>query len=185
VTLLNPRVGFLCGAGTLAAWLALAASLPGAALAVVVAGVIPATLIRGSGTSLVIAPFGPLLGTLGLAPLLPLLAAFAGDRRDRAVVAVTGLTCTALAEAITGKSLLFGSIPAVQDGWQYSVTATVTGLLIPVLTATSFLVSLLLWPLVAVLVGAVVARVRGRSDTEGGGSLALAPVGSNRVPNAR
>lgn len=185
MALINPRLGFLCGAAALAAWLALAAAMPGAATVVLMAGVIPALMIRGSGVALVIAPFGPLLGTLGLAPLMPMMAAFAVDRRDRAVVAVTGLACTALAESITGKSLLFGSIPAAQEGWQYSVPATVTGLLIPVLTATAFLVSLLVWPLIAVLAGAVVARVRGRRDTAEGGSLALAPVGSDRAPNAR
>jgi hypothetical protein len=185
VTLLDPRTGFLCGAAGLAAWLALVASMPGAAAVVVMAGVVPALMIRGSGVALVAAPFGPLLGALGLAPLLPLLAAFAVDRRDRAVVAVTGLACTALAEAITGKGLLFGAIPAAQEGWQYSVSAALTGLVVPVLIATSFLVSLLIWPLVAVLAGAVVARVRGRRDTEGGRSLALAPVGSDRVPDVR
>ncbi|MCB0828997.1 MAG: serine/threonine protein kinase [Solirubrobacterales bacterium] len=185
VTLLDPRAGFLCGAAALAAWLALVASMPGAAAVVVTAGVVPALMIRGSGVALVAAPFGPLLGVLGLAPLLPLLAAFAVDRRDRAVVAVTGLACTALAEAITGKGLLFGAIPAAQEGWQDSVSAALAGLVIPVLTATSFLVSLLIWPLVAVLAGAVVARVRGRRGTEGGRSLALAPVGSDRVPDVR
>ncbi|GAG28795.1 unnamed protein product, partial [marine sediment metagenome] len=101
---------------------------------------LPALMIRGRGVALVAAPFGPLLGALGMAPVMPLLAAFAADRRDRAVVAVCGLTCIALAEAITGKSLLFGSIPAAPGGWEYSISVTVTGLLIPVFTASSFLV---------------------------------------------
>lgn len=185
ITLVDPRIGFLSGAAALAGWLAVVAAMPGAAVVVLLAGVLPALMIRGRGVALVAAPFGPLLGALGMAPVMPLLAAFAADRRDRAVVAVCGLTCIALAEAITGKSLLFGSIPAAPGGWEYSISVTVNGLLIPVLTASSFLVSLLIWPAFAVLAGAVIARVRGRRTTVGGGSLALAPVGSDRVPNAR
>lgn len=185
ITLVNPRAGYLGGALALAGWLTVVAGMPGAAAVVLSAGVVPALMIRGNGAVLVIAPFGPVLGALGLAPFMPVLAAFAAERRDRAVVAVTALGCTALGEAITGKGLLYGTVPAAHEGWQYSVPAAFTGLLVPALTTTPVLVSLLVWPAIAVLVGAVVARVKGRRDPAAGELAALAPVGSDRVPNAR
>jgi hypothetical protein len=187
LSLLNARLGFLVAAGGLAAWLSVVAGMPGAGLLVAMVGVPAAIFTRGSGRPLVFGPLAPLLGTFGAAPFTPLLAAFACDWRDRAIVASTGLAITALAEAATGRKLLFGKFTEVAPGWQDSPTAAVSDLLLPTLFTVTFAVSLVLWVTVAVLVGAIVNRAldrreAGRAARERGG-LTFSPVGSTRVPN--
>ncbi|MCB0858493.1 MAG: protein kinase [Solirubrobacterales bacterium] len=184
LTLLRPKAGFLAGGVLLAVWLTVVAAMPGAALVVLLLSVPPALLIRGSGRPLGLAVIGPLLGTLGMAPFLPLLAAVATDWRDRVVVSVTGLFFTAFAESITGKSLLFGKIEQAQTGWADSVTGAVSGLLIPVVSSPSFLLSIGVWAGVALIVGAIVGWTRQRSGGTVHEPLTIAPVGSSRVPNA-
>jgi len=184
LTLLRPKAGFLVGGVLLAAWFSVIASMPGAALIVLLVSIPPSLLVRGSGRPLALAAIGPLLGTLGMAPFLPLLAALATDWRDRAVVAVTGLCFTALAESITGRALLFGKIEKAQAGWEDSVQTAFTGLIIPVVTSPSFLLSVLVWAGVALLIGAIVGWTRSRSGGTVHEPLTIAPVGSSRVPNA-
>ncbi len=184
LTLLRPKTGFLAAGLLVAFWFGIVATMPGAALVVLLVSVPSALLVRGSGRPLALAAIGPLLGTLGMAPFLPLLAALATDWRDRAVVAVTGLCFTAFAESITGRSLLFGKIEDAEPGWQDSASAAVTGLIIPVVSAPSFLLSVGVWAGVALLVGAIVGWTRQRGSTTVPESLAIAPVGSSRVPNA-
>ena len=184
LTLLRPKAGFLAGGVLLAAWLSVIAAMPGAALVVLLVSVPPALLIRGSGRPLALAVVGPLLGTLGMAPFLPLLAAVATDWRDRVVVAVTGLFFTAFAESITGRALLFGRIEKAGTGWEDSLSSAVTGLIVPVVSSPSFLLSVAVWAAVALLVGAIVGWTRGRSGGPVHEPLTIAPVGSSRVPNA-
>jgi len=184
LTLLKPKAGFLAGGVLLGGWLASVAALPGAALVVLLVSVPPALLTRGSGRPLALAAIGPPLGTLGMAPFLPLLAALAGDWRDRVVVATTGLCFTALAESITGRGLLFGKIEPADPGWADSLQSAVTGLLAPVVSSPSFLLSALVWAAVALLVGAIVGWTRQRGADADREPLTIAPVGSGRVPNA-
>jgi hypothetical protein len=119
-----------------------------------------------------------------MAPFLPLLAAIAGDWRDRVVVSVTGLFFTAFAESITGRSLLFGKIEKAGSGWEDSVSGAVSGLIVPVVSSPSFLLSVGVWAVVALLVGAIVGWTRQRSGGRVREPLTIAPVGSSRVPNA-
>ncbi len=184
IGLVNTRVGFLLGAAGLAGWLVVIAAMPGAALVVVLIGVLPALFVRGSGKPLAFGPLGPLLGTLGLAPLLPMLAALAEDWRDRAIIAGMGVACTALAEGITGKQLLFGKFAKAEAGWQNSVPAAFTDLLIPTLLTPTFVVSLAVWIAGAVFLGAIISRARSRREVRMRRALTLTPVGSERVPNA-
>ncbi len=184
VTLVKPRFGFLLAGAGLSAWLATVAAMPGAALVTALVSIPPALLIRGDGRALSLAALGPLLGTLGMAPFLPLLAAVTPEWRDRATVAATGLCFTALAEAITGRGLLLGKIPAADPGWQDSLSGAVTGVVVPVVTAPTFLLSFLAWVAVAVTVGAIIHRSRLRREGDAVERFDLAPVGSGRVPNA-
>jgi hypothetical protein len=184
LSLINCRLGYLVGAGALAAWLTVIAGMPGAALIAVLVGVLPAIFVAGTGRPLVFGPVGPLLGTLGLAPFMPMLAAFADEWRDRMIVAITGVTFTALAEAITGRRLLFGKMPEAADGWQDSIGSAISGLLIPVISNPTFLVSAAVWVLIAVFLGAIIKRARLRRESRSSGALTFTPVGSSRVPNA-
>lgn len=183
LALVNARLGFLVGAAGLAVWLTVIADMAGAALVIVLIGVLPALFIRGSGRPLVFGPAGPLLGTLGLAPFMPVLAALAGDWRDRAVVALTGVSFTGLAESVTGRRLLFGKMPAAADGWQDSAGSAISGLLVPAIANGTFLMSAAVWVLAAVFLGAIIKRARFRRESRSGGALAFSPVGSSRVPN--
>ncbi len=185
LALLTPRLGFLAAGLGLAAWLHFSAGLSGAAFAVALLIALPAVLIRGSGRILAAVPLAPLLGTVGLAPAVPAFAALAVNRRDRIVVAVSGLTLTALAEAATGRGLLFGRFAEVSAGWQDSVPAFLTEMLFPVVTSSTYLVALAVWLAIAVLLGAVVSRVRERHESPRPQVIRLAGVESERVPNAQ
>jgi hypothetical protein len=185
LTLLKPRLGFLVGGVALAAWLEMVADLSGAAFGVALLIALPALLVRGSGRTLAAAPLGPLLGLAGLAPLVPALAAFAMRPRDRAVVAVAGLTVTAFAEATTGRGLLFGRFAEVSADWQGSVPAFFTDLLIPVVTSSTYLVALAVWLAIALLLGALFSRLRQRQRVPRTQAITLAAIESERVPNAQ
>lgn len=181
LTLLHPRIGFLVAGAGLTAWLVFVTDLPGAALPVGILTVIPAMLALGSGRSLAVIPAGPLLGTVGLAPVAAGLAALAERPRDRALIAASTLTATALAEAATGRGLLFDRFVQVSGEWKSSATACFTDLLFPVLTSSTYLVALVVWVLGALLLGAIVARLRGPHATEGAEVMPFAAVGSERV----
>jgi hypothetical protein len=181
LTLLQPRVGFLFAGAGLTAWLAFVAGLPGAALPVGLLTVVPALLVLGSGRPLAVIPAGPLLGTIGLAPVAAGLAALSGRPRDRALAAASALTATALAEAASGRSLLFGRFAEVSGEWSGSVSACFTDLLFPVLTSSTYLVALVVWVAGALLTGAILARLRGPGVEEGAEVMPFAAVGSERV----
>jgi hypothetical protein len=185
LTLWKPRIGFLLGGAALVAWLAMIAGLGGAAFAVAMLLVLPAILIRGSGRTLAAIPLGPLFGTVGLATLVPALAAFASRPRDRAIVAAAGLTLTALAEAATGRGLLFDRFAEVPDGWQTSIPDLFTDLVFPVLTSSTFLVALAVWLAIAILLGGLFSKLRDRRQGQGSQAIRLASVESERVPNAQ
>ncbi|MDQ2622578.1 MAG: hypothetical protein M3Y45_06005, partial [Actinomycetota bacterium] len=99
-----------------------------------------------------------------------------------------GVTFAALAEAITGKKLLFGKFAEAPVGWEDSLSSAVSGLLVPTILTSTFAVSLVVWVLMAVFLGAIISRARARRAGSPGpaeaGALTFTPVGSNRVPNA-
>ncbi len=187
-SLLNARLGFIVAGAVSAAWLAIAANMAGAALVMGLLTVPAGIFSRGTGRTLAISPLGPLFGTLGLAPFLPFLAAAADGWRERAMVASCGLAWTALAEAVTGRSLLFGSIPKASSGWEDSAGSAVSGLLVPTLATPAFLLSLAVWIAVAVGVGAIVSMARGRrrapehDDWTGEGPSPLSPAAAGQSP---
>jgi hypothetical protein len=185
LTLLSPRLGYLAAGLGLAAWLNFSAGLPGAAFGAALLIALPAILIRGSGRTLALIPLAPVLGMVGLAPAVPALAALAIHRRDRMVIAASGLTAAALAEAVTGRSLLFGRFAEAPGQWKQSVPAFFTDLLIPILTSSTYLVALVVWVSIAVVLGALVTRLRDRRDPARPRVVRLAAVESERVPNAQ
>ena len=189
ISLLHARAGFLFAGVASSAWLLVFADMPGAALVLGLLTVPVAIFNRGTGRTLAIAPLGPVLGTLGFAPFLPILSAAAENGRDRAMLAGTGLLWTVLAEAATGRSLLFGSVPKAPSGWENSIGSALSDLLVPTLATSTFVLSLAVWLGVSVLVGAVVSgtRSRRRRREEPGfgdeGSPPLGPTVIERFPS--
>jgi hypothetical protein len=100
-------------------------------------------------------------------------------------VAVAALTLTAFAEAVTGKGLLFGRFAEVPAGWEQSIPAFLTDLFVPIVTSSTFMVAFVVWIAIAVILGAVVARVRDRRASPRRQVITLAAVESDRVPNAQ
>lgn len=161
-TLLRPRFGFLLGVCGLAAWLVLAADLPGAALGIVLIGLPAGLLARGEGVNLGAVPLAPAAGLVGLAPGIPFLAAIGTGFRDRAAIALSALAATAFLEAATGTKLLLGEVPAAKGDWAESIPAFTSEILVPVITTPSVLVTALVWVAIAGVVGYLIDRFRRR-----------------------
>lgn len=180
-TLVRPRLGFLTGVVGLAAWLVLAADLPGAAFGLALVGIPVGLAVRGEGWTLATVPLAPAAGLVGLAPGIPLLAALGRSFRERVALTLGALALTAFIEAATGRALLAGEIPKAQPDWADSVTAFATNILIPTLTTPSVLVTALVWVAMATVVGYLLDRFRSRKSRirrdQGGG----AAVGSGGV----
>jgi hypothetical protein len=159
LTLLWSRLGFLISAAALAAWLALPAGRPGAALALSVLAIPPALLV-GSGTALSLPVASPLLGIAGIAPVYPALAGLAGRARDRLLLGASGYAWLAVAESGFDRKLLFGPERVAPPGWQQSAGETARHLLAPLLIEPGFWFGIALWSFGALALGLV---VRGRS----------------------
>ena len=189
LSLLQPRVGFLFAGASASAWLAFMGDMPGAALVLALLVIVPGLLVRGSGRALAISPLGPVLGALGLAPFLPFLAAMAENWRDRIVISAAGLLWTTLAEAATGRSLLFGTVPQAPSGWADSASSAVTDMLVPSIGNPTFVLSLAVWVLLSLGVGTIVSAARNRRRGREGhgwggeGNTSLTSTGVERFPS--
>jgi hypothetical protein len=158
---LLPRLGWLAAAAALAGWLAGEADLPGTAL-VVAAGAACAPLLLPRAGLLWSAPAAaPALGFAALGPMHVALAGLARTPWRRAGLGAAGFCWLALAEVVTGETLLLGppADAAAQAAWEGSLADAVTEALVPL--ATSGVLAL------AVVWGAFAAAlplaVRGRS----------------------
>jgi eukaryotic-like serine/threonine-protein kinase len=161
VVALLPRIGWLCAALALCAWVASAgAELPGTALVIAVAALPVPLLLPRAGPLWSLPVLAPLLGVVALAPAFVGVAALAPTAARRAGLAAAGFLWLALAEVATGESLLFG----VADGtlprsdWEDSLTTAASGALQPLATGPA-LAPLLAWVAFAAILPLV---VRGR-----------------------
>jgi hypothetical protein len=141
LSLLRPRLGYMCAALGLSAWLA-AGGRPGGALALALLTVPPALLMARSEAILALPAAAPTLGTLGLAPIYPALAGLAGGVRERLVLGATGYAWLALAECAFQWDLLLGPEVSPQPGWTRSLGEAAGGLLMPLATSPRFLAGL-------------------------------------------
>jgi hypothetical protein len=151
------RIAALAALAGAVAWLATVSGRPGAALVVgVLLAPVPLLLDRPAHWA---APaLAPLLGAVGLAPLFPALAALAATPARRFALAWLGWSWLAVAEAVLGTSLLFGSLEPPPAGWSLSVEGAVSGVLLPLLAPQPLLAGLV-WGGAAVVLGQV---LRGR-----------------------
>jgi eukaryotic-like serine/threonine-protein kinase len=158
---LLPRIGWLLTVFCLCAWLVSPeADRQGTALVLAAAAAPIPFLLPRAGLLWSVPVFAPLLGTVALGPAFIGVAALAPTAWRRAGLAVAGLWWLALGEAITGKTLLFGSpdgtLPRAE--WEGSISAAASDVLQPLITSTA-LAPLVVWAAFAVALPLV---VRGR-----------------------
>ena len=160
VALLWPRLGYLLGAGGLTAWLATVADLPGAALVVGLLAVPPGVLLAPGSRGAPLPGGAPLLGLASVAPIYPALAGLAARARDRFLLGACGYAWLAVAESVWDHKLLFGPQHVAAHGWQSSIGAAASDLLLPLAGEPGFWFGIALWSLGALALGVV---VRGRN----------------------
>jgi eukaryotic-like serine/threonine-protein kinase len=160
-TAVLPRIGWLLAVIGLCAWLVSPeADRQGTALLLLAAAAPIPLLLPRAGLLWSVPVLAPLLGTIALGPAFVGIAALASTPARRAGLAAAGFWWLVLAEALTGKILLFGSpdgtLPRAE--WEGSISAAASDALQPLVT-TPALAPVLAWVVVAVALG---LAVRGR-----------------------
>ncbi|MGH2893686.1 MAG: hypothetical protein ACRDPM_10545, partial [Solirubrobacteraceae bacterium] len=148
--LLLPRLGW--GALTIAlAVLAASQHLPGAAVVIALALLLPLVLSPAAPTTWPLSAAAPALGLIGLAGAWPAVAARAATPWRRAALGAIGWIWLLLASAIAGKALYLPPVPGVAPphAWMSSLSTTLHQLLGPEVS-TGVLAPALVWALGAV-----------------------------------
>jgi hypothetical protein len=160
-TAVLPRVGWLLAVIGLCAWfVSPEADRQGTALLLAAAAAPVPLLLPRAGLLWSLPVLAPLLGTIALGPAFVGVAALARTPARRAGLAAAGLWWLVLAEALTGRALLFGSPGGTlpRGDWDGSISAAAADALQPLIT-TPVLAPVLVWAAVAVALPVV---VRGR-----------------------
>jgi hypothetical protein len=158
---LLPRIGWVCTALALCAWLVSSeAGIPGTALVLAVAALPVPLLLPRAGPLWSLPVLAPLLGVVALAPAFVGVAALAPTAARRAGLAAAGFLWLALAEVLTGESLLFGVAAGTlpRSDWDDSLTTAASGAIQPLASGPA-LAPLLAWAAFAAILPLV---VRGR-----------------------
>jgi eukaryotic-like serine/threonine-protein kinase len=131
----------------------------GAALLVFLAVSLPPLALRTTPLAWSAPALAPVLGLVGLAGAFPALAGTARSAWTRAALGVTGLWWLLLAEALLGRTLLFGlDLPARPD-WEGAASITASEVVRPLVTSGALLQGVL-WGVAALVMPWL---VRGRS----------------------
>jgi len=135
---LLPRVGWLCTALGLCAFLATPeVDRAGTALVLVLALAPVPLLLPRAGLLWSLPALAPLLGTIALAPLFVGVAALPRTVWRRAGLGVLGFVWLAVAEALSGQELLFGVADGTLDraSWEDSPIDAASDALLPMITS--------------------------------------------------
>jgi eukaryotic-like serine/threonine-protein kinase len=180
-TAVLPRIGWLLAVIGLCGWLVSPeADRQGTALLLAAAAAPIPLLLPRAGLLWSVPILAPLLGAIALAPAFVGIAALAPTPARRAGLAAAGLWWLLLAEALTGKALLFGSPDGtvIRGDWEGSISAAAADALQPLAT-TPALAPVLAWVAVAIVFRLV---VRGRwlaLDVAGAGLCAAALIAAH------
>ena len=158
---LLPRLGWLAAMLACCGWLASPeAGREGTALVLAAACLPVPFLLPRAGTLWSVPALAPLLGSVALGPAFVGVAALAPTWPRRAGLAALGFIWLALAEVVTGESLLFGVPDGVlpRAGWEDSLSGAGLDALGPLLTSPA-LAPAAVWALFAALLPPL---VRGR-----------------------
>ena len=148
--LLLPRLGWVALAVALAV-LAVSQHLPGAAVVIAMAFLLPLVISPAAATTWPLSAGAPALGLIGLAGAWPAVAARATTPWRRATLGAVGWIWVLLASAVAGKALYLPLVPGVAPphAWMSSLTNTIDHLLRPEVSA-GVLAPALVWALGAV-----------------------------------
>ena len=163
LTLLRPRLGYLRATLGLAAWLALAAGRPGAALVLVVLTLPPALCSCGDCDARLRLPAAaPALGALGLAPAYPGCSPACRPHLARPGHARRRPGSPGWRSPRSSSAAICSSVPrsSPHAGWQESAAAAVTELLVPLFTDPRLLAALAAWVLAALAAGVLFSPLR-------------------------
>jgi len=158
---LLPRIGWLAAALGICAWLASPdVDRLGTALVLAVALAPVPLLLPRAGLLWSVPGLAPVLGVVGLAPMFVGVAALASTGWRRLGVGAAGFLWLAVAEAITGRDLLFGVAEGTleREAWETSAVDAASDALGPLLTSPA-LAPAAVWAAFAVVLG---TAVRGR-----------------------
>jgi hypothetical protein len=155
-----PRIGWLVFVVSVSVWLSFEGRT-GAAIAVVLGGLLPALVYPRRGTAWALSAAAPALGAIGLAGAWPAVAGRARGPWVRAALGATGWAWIVLGTALSGVDLYLRSPPGSPppDQWTRSVGAAVHQVLQP-LVSSGALAPAVVWAGAAVILPWV---VRGRS----------------------
>ena len=155
-----PRVGWLAFVFVLAVWLS-ADGKTGAAVVVVLGGLLPSLLAPWNGTAWALAAGAPALGAIGIAGAWPAVAGRVRGAWARAALGATGWVFVVLGTALSGVDLYLRSPPGSPPPgqWPLSVGATVHQVLEPLISSGA-IAPAPVWAAAAVVLPWI---VRGRS----------------------
>ena len=131
--------------------LAVSQHLPGAAVVIAIAFLLPLVISPAAATTWPLSAGAPALGLIGLAGAWPAVAARATTPWRRATLGAVGWIWLLLASAVAGKALYLPLVPGVAPphAWMSSMTTTIDHLLRPEVSA-GVLAPALVWALGAV-----------------------------------
>ena len=180
-TAVLPRIGWLLSVIALCAWLVSpGADMQGTALVLAAAALPVPFLLPRAGLLWSVPVIAPLLGTIALAPAFIGVAALAPTAARRAGLAAAGLWWLLVGEAITGRSLLFGSPDGTlgRQAWEGSISAAVSDALQPLLT-TPAIAPVFVWIAGAIALALVVRARWVAVDLIGAGLVAAGLVAAH------
>jgi len=137
---LLPRIGWICAALGVCAWLASPeAGRAGTALVLGAALAPVPLLLPRAGLLWSVPAFAPLAGALGLAPLFVGVAALVSSARWRAGLAAAGFVWLAVAEILSGHGLLYGAVAGTpaRTSWEASANAAAVDALQPLVSSAA------------------------------------------------
>ncbi len=173
---LLPRVGWIAAALGVCGWLASPSGGSEGTALVLTLALLPIPVLLPRAGLLWSAPaIAPLLGAIALAPLFVGLASLSSTVWRRAGLAAAGFLWLAVAETLTGDTLLFGppSGSAPRAGWEDSVVDAFDDALVPLLSSPALLVA----PVWAAFAVALPLLVRGRWTAIDGAAAVLWAIG--------
>jgi len=154
-----PRAGWLAVAAALTAWVAAAPGTAGVAVLLALALAAPPLLLRRSGRAWTAPALAPALGLVLLAGAFPALAGQAGSPWRRAALGAVGLWWLCLAEAGSGRVLLFGAGTGAPAAPAVRASVAQAWHAVALLASSGVLAAAALWALAAAVLPLL---VRGR-----------------------